>query len=248
MIDRIKNQKRRVARRQVLPGFPVNIPFVCIDDVRKYLSGDYVVCLLCGKKMKKLGQHISLIHNLTPDEYREKYNIPWTYSLAGKATQDSYGASMKKRIQEGFVPGGDHHENLVAMMHASKKRKEVFKRQISIRNLNMKTRKNKNVAVDCLFDQSRLEGTPLVTVTTRAKYADVTWDYIAYHPQVDPALDAVSDQIMAGALEIFNRYAVEGKSECSWIPGRVVFFRNIKKADAQSAAQDLRALIKGVLS
>ena len=40
-----------------------------------------IVCLLCGKAYSTLGPHLAAKHNLTSDEYREQFGIPFYQPL-----------------------------------------------------------------------------------------------------------------------------------------------------------------------
>lgn len=42
---------------------------------------DYMVCLDCGTTMLRLQRHIALAHNLTPDQYRERWGLPDSYPM-----------------------------------------------------------------------------------------------------------------------------------------------------------------------
>lgn len=37
---------------------------------------DFLTCRDCGMTMKMLKRHLGTVHDLTPDEYREKYDLP----------------------------------------------------------------------------------------------------------------------------------------------------------------------------
>ncbi len=49
--------------------------------VRKSVKPDEIVCLECGKGQKVLKRHISSAHNLTPEEYRAKWNLAPDYPM-----------------------------------------------------------------------------------------------------------------------------------------------------------------------
>jgi len=70
------------ARRIIEDGFPVLEPFHSVEQAREYLQGDKIVCLLCGKSFRTLGLHLLMIHDVSIDEYKKFYKIPWTYKLA----------------------------------------------------------------------------------------------------------------------------------------------------------------------
>jgi predicted transcriptional regulator len=42
---------------------------------------DYIVCLEDGKKFKSLKRHLMTHYNLTPDQYREKWNLDSSYPM-----------------------------------------------------------------------------------------------------------------------------------------------------------------------
>ncbi|MEI7598993.1 MAG: MucR family transcriptional regulator [Aestuariivirga sp.] len=50
-------------------------------SVRKSITPDYLVCLEDGKKFKSLKRHLRTHFNLTPEQYREKWNLPADYPM-----------------------------------------------------------------------------------------------------------------------------------------------------------------------
>ncbi len=44
--------------------------------VKKSVYPDYVICLEDGKKQKMLKRHLKTAHNMTPDQYRERWGLP----------------------------------------------------------------------------------------------------------------------------------------------------------------------------
>jgi len=49
--------------------------------VKKSITPDYLVCLEDGKKMKMLKRHLKTAYDMTPEEYREKWNLPADYPM-----------------------------------------------------------------------------------------------------------------------------------------------------------------------
>ena len=41
-----------------------------VVPVRRSVSPDRIICLICGKKQKPLKRHLAVAHGLTPDQYR----------------------------------------------------------------------------------------------------------------------------------------------------------------------------------
>ena len=50
-------------------------------SARKSVTPDYLVCLEDGKKFKSLKRHLRTHFNLTPEQYREKWNLPADYPM-----------------------------------------------------------------------------------------------------------------------------------------------------------------------
>lgn len=49
--------------------------------VKKSIQQDYIICLEDGKKLKMLKRHLKTAYNMTPGEYREKWNLPSDYPM-----------------------------------------------------------------------------------------------------------------------------------------------------------------------
>ena len=49
--------------------------------VKKSVRPDHIVCLECGKKNKMLKRHLASEHDLTPADYRNKWNLPAEYPM-----------------------------------------------------------------------------------------------------------------------------------------------------------------------
>lgn len=56
---------------------------------KKAFGKNQVFCMLCGKGMKTLGRHLRTAHDIKPSEYRKKFGIPRTQSLASKAYSET---------------------------------------------------------------------------------------------------------------------------------------------------------------
>ena len=60
---------------------PVAIPLVPAVPVKRSIYPDYVICLEDGKKFKSLKRHLRSRYDMTPDEYRRKWNLPADYPM-----------------------------------------------------------------------------------------------------------------------------------------------------------------------
>ena len=48
-------------------------------DPKRSVTPNFIYCLEDGKKFKSLRRHLWSAHNLTPDEYRAKWDLPSSY-------------------------------------------------------------------------------------------------------------------------------------------------------------------------
>ena len=48
---------------------------------KKSIGSDYLICLEDGKKFKSLKRHLRTHYNLSPEEYREKWNLGADYPM-----------------------------------------------------------------------------------------------------------------------------------------------------------------------
>jgi predicted transcriptional regulator len=70
--------------------------------VSKSVTNDKVVCLCCGQSMKMLKRHLGAAHNLSPAEYRAKFDLPEDHPL----TAPSY--TKQKRSMAEMVGFGKY--------------------------------------------------------------------------------------------------------------------------------------------
>ncbi|NHN87802.1 MucR family transcriptional regulator [Acetobacter conturbans] len=49
--------------------------------VKRSVFPDYIVCLEDGKKLKMLKRHLQSAYGMTPDQYRERWNLPADYPM-----------------------------------------------------------------------------------------------------------------------------------------------------------------------
>ncbi|KTR84257.1 MucR family transcriptional regulator [uncultured Novosphingobium sp.] len=50
-------------------------------SVRASVKPEYIVCLEDGKKLKMLKRHLMTHYNMTPEEYRQRWNLPADYPM-----------------------------------------------------------------------------------------------------------------------------------------------------------------------
>jgi len=75
-------------------------------SIRRSVRPDYIVCLEDGKKLKMLKRHLRTAFNMTPAEYRERWDLPPDYPMVAPnyaekrsklAKQIGFGTRPRKR-------------------------------------------------------------------------------------------------------------------------------------------------------
>lgn len=77
-----------VPRRKIWPPDRPPIPvrpehFQSVEEVRDYLDQPKLPCLMCGKRFRKLGPHVTRTHRVTVEEYNERFGLPLKTGLVG---------------------------------------------------------------------------------------------------------------------------------------------------------------------
>ena len=49
--------------------------------IKKSVTADHIVCLEDGKKLKMLKRHLMTHYNMTPEQYRARWNLPADYPM-----------------------------------------------------------------------------------------------------------------------------------------------------------------------
>lgn len=73
-------------------------------SVKKSITPDYIICLEDGKKFKSLKRHLRTHYDLSPEEYRDKWNLPADYPMVAP----NYAAARSRLAREmglGRKPG-----------------------------------------------------------------------------------------------------------------------------------------------
>jgi predicted transcriptional regulator len=73
--------------------------------IKKSVFADYIICLEDGKKLKMLKRHLKSAFNMTPEQYRERWDLPPNYPMVA-ASYARQRSSLAKRIGLGRKPRG----------------------------------------------------------------------------------------------------------------------------------------------
>jgi len=50
-------------------------------SAKKSVFADHIICMDCGRSFKTLKRHLSSDHDMTPEQYRAKWNLPASYPI-----------------------------------------------------------------------------------------------------------------------------------------------------------------------
>ena len=73
-------------------------------SVRASVKNDHLVCLEDGKKFKMLKRHLMTDHNMTPDEYRARWDLPASYPMVAP-DYAAFRGDLARKIGLGRKPG-----------------------------------------------------------------------------------------------------------------------------------------------
>ena len=73
-------------------------------SIRASVKPDYIVCLEDGKKLKMLKRHLMTHYNMTPEQYRQRWNLPADYPMVAPNYAEKR-RELAKSIGLGRKPG-----------------------------------------------------------------------------------------------------------------------------------------------
>lgn len=85
--DALRQATKEVSEPQHKPAIPVD----------QSVHDDYLICLEDGKKFKSLKRHLSSKYNMSPDDYRTKWNLPPNYPMVAPAYA-KHRSTLAKRM------------------------------------------------------------------------------------------------------------------------------------------------------
>jgi predicted transcriptional regulator len=65
-------------------------------SIRASIKPDYIVCLEDGKKLKMLKRHLMTHYQMTPEQYRTKWNLPSDYPMVAPNYAEQRRSLAKK--------------------------------------------------------------------------------------------------------------------------------------------------------
>ena len=93
---------------QALAGLDTNEPeapkLEPAVSIRASVKPDYLVCLEDGKKLKMLKRYLRTNYDMSPEEYRERWNLPADYPMVAPNYAEKR-RELAKKIGLGRQPG-----------------------------------------------------------------------------------------------------------------------------------------------
>ena len=71
--------------------------------VKKSIFPDYIICLEDGKKLKMLKRHLKTSYNMSPEDYRERWNLAADYPMVAP-NYAKHRSNLAKKIGLGTKP------------------------------------------------------------------------------------------------------------------------------------------------
>jgi predicted transcriptional regulator len=100
LIQEVYRTLAGVGKEQVIPD--KQLPAV---PVKKSVFPDFIICLEDGKKLKMLKRHLKTSYNMTPEQYRDKWQLPPDYPMVAPSYA-RHRSSLAKKIGLGTKPRG----------------------------------------------------------------------------------------------------------------------------------------------
>lgn len=82
--------------RGVIEGEPARGKPTPAVSVRRSVKKDHIVCLVCGQGRKVLKRHLRVAHDLSPDAYRELFDLKPDYPLVAPSYAEARSKLAKK--------------------------------------------------------------------------------------------------------------------------------------------------------
>ncbi len=78
LIGDVHSALKRIGSKPSVPASEAPKPAV---SPRRSITNDFLVCLEDGRKFKSLKRHLRTHYDMSPEDYREKWNLPSDYPM-----------------------------------------------------------------------------------------------------------------------------------------------------------------------
>lgn len=85
MPDFINKIHRAISDRSIADNSRAALAQAPAISISDSISQEFLICLEDGKQFKSLKRHLMTHYNMTPEEYREKWGLPYDYPMVAPA-------------------------------------------------------------------------------------------------------------------------------------------------------------------
>jgi predicted transcriptional regulator len=78
--ETIQTVFQQLAGLEAAPEEPEEPPVPAVP-IKKSITDEHLICLEDGKKLKMLKRHLSSSYDMTPEDYRAKWGLPYDYPM-----------------------------------------------------------------------------------------------------------------------------------------------------------------------
>jgi hypothetical protein len=131
-------------KKSALPGFPWRGKFMTKKEIDEYFSNpEGIQCLLCGRIYKSLNGHLQIIHDISYEEYRGRYGLPWRRGLVSTRVSNRLSDLLTERIRNGsFKPKPDNKAAIERILAGHRRKDQPFLTGIKAEKAKRLSKKN----------------------------------------------------------------------------------------------------------
>jgi predicted transcriptional regulator len=121
LIEAIHATVKSFAEPEEVAAAVIDRPALAVS-IRKSVTPDYLICLEDGKRFKSLRRHLTTL-GMTPEQYRAKWNLPFTYPMvapnyaaqrSAMATSIGFGRRRQEPVAAAPATGKETKGGVVA--------------------------------------------------------------------------------------------------------------------------------------
>ena len=101
--------------------------------VERYFSGRTIKCLICGRRFRRLSFHLAAKHDVTTDDYKSRFGLPWTRGLTSAPSHANSGWNVKRKAKASRLARKSRFFTLAHQ--ASRRQPALFLKVENVRNL-----------------------------------------------------------------------------------------------------------------
>jgi len=111
LIEQVHRTLAGLGRAAPTPALVAERPEPAVS-IKKSVTDEFLICLEDGKKLKMLKRHLRTAYDMTPEQYRERWNLPPDYPMVAP-NYAKHRSSLAKQIGLGTKPRGGRQKRSV---------------------------------------------------------------------------------------------------------------------------------------